>query len=111
MPIIRRHRKGTQAKSRAAGPGSKSVAEAPGGILESWESRTVPTNRRTRTTPAYQRPGAKTKTSLVIASENREATRAPASEGNRNERENGGGSLRGLIVADESRRTEAGGSL
>jgi hypothetical protein len=37
--------------------------------------------------------------------------REPAGEGNRSWRGSGGGSRRGLIVAIESRRTEAGRSL
>ena len=93
-----------------ARPGSKNRAEAQGGILQSWESRTDPSNSRIRMTPAYQRPGAGAVLSTAFASAYREAARDSASEGNRSERGNGGGSLSCLIVVIESGRTEAGGS-
>lgn len=112
LHTVRRHRNGTRAKCREARPGSESGAKAHGGILESWESRTEPSRIcRSRTTPAHQRPGAGAALSVARASETREAAKDSASEGNRSERGNGGGSLSGLIVAIESRRTGAGGSL
>lgn len=112
MHIISRHRQGAQAKCVEAGPGSESGAEAYGGILESWESRTDPMyNDRTRTTPVNQRPGATATLSVAEASKTPKATKDTVSEGNRSERGDGGGSLSGLIVAIESRRTEAGGNL
>ena len=111
MHKVRRHRKGTQATCTGAGPGSESGARTHGGILESWESRTEPSkNIRIGTTPEDQRPGAGAVLFGAYASENREATRDSASEGNRSERGNGGGSLSGLIVAIESGRTLTGGS-
>jgi hypothetical protein len=108
---VSRFRRGAQAKCSGAGPGSENGAKTHGGILESWESRTDPSDYRKRTTPGSQRPGAWAVLSAVWASETRKATRDSGSEGNRSERGNGGGSLSGLIVALESRRTEAGGSL
>jgi hypothetical protein len=112
MHRVRRHRKGTQAKCMRAGPGSESGAKTHGGILGSWESRTDPLhNDRTRTTPVHQRPGARAEFSGADASETRKAAKDSASEGNRSERGNGGGRLSGLIVANESRRTETGGNL
>ena len=112
MHTVSRLLQGARATCMGAGPGSESGAEAYGGILESWESRTDPWyNNRTRTTPVHQRPGAKAEIFAVGASETRKVTKDSASEGNRSERGNGGGSLSGLIVAMESRRTEAGGSL
>ena len=111
MHKIRRHRKGTQAKCMGAGPGSESGARTHGGILKSWESRTEPSKIiRTGTIPAYQRPGAEVVLSGPFASENWEATKDSASEGNRSERGNGSGSLSSLIVAIESGRTLTGGS-
>ncbi len=95
-----------------AWPGSESGAKAYGGILRSWESRTDPSeNHRNRTTPVEQHPGAGGELFAFPASEARKESKDSASEGNRSERGNGGGSLSGLIVANESRRTEAGGSL
>ena len=77
-----------------------------GGILESWESRTVPTwNNRIRMTPVQQRPGAWAELSGADASEKSGALREPAREGNRSERANGCGSRSGLVVAFESRVT------
>jgi hypothetical protein len=111
MHTVSRRRQGAQAKWIEAGPGSESRAEAYGGILESWESRTEPSKNRTRTTPGAQRPGAKAAFPATSASETRETAKDSASEGNRSERGNGSGSLSGLIVAMENRRTEAGGSL
>ena len=88
------------------GPGAESTAEAHGGILESWESRTVATaQRRTRMTPAHQHPGARVELSAACASETAESAWAPASEGNRSGRADGCGSRSGLVVAIESRRT------
>jgi hypothetical protein len=49
--------------------------------------------------------------SAALVSETRKAAKDSGSEGNRSDRGNGGGSLSGLIVAFESRRTETGGSL
>ena len=111
LHTVSRFLRGAQAKCSGAGPGSEDGAKTHGGILESWESRTDPSNHRKRTTPGLQRPGAWAVLSAVFASETREATEDSGSEGNRSERGNGGGSLSGLIVAVESRRTEAGGSL
>jgi hypothetical protein len=111
VPTVSRHPSGTQAMGTEAGPGSESGAKAYGGILESWESRTDPSNHRKGTTPGSQRPGAWAMLSAAPVSETRKATKDSGSEGNRSERGNGGGSLSGLIVAIESRRTEAGGSL
>lgn len=111
LHTIRRHAM-AQATCRVTGPGSESRAEAYGGILGSWESHCVLSNkRRNRTRPAHQRPGAKVVLPATGASETREATRAPASEGNRSERANASGSLSRFIVAVESRRTSAGRSL
>ncbi len=77
-----------------------------GGILESWESRTVPTrNNRKRTTPVQQRPGAWAELSAADASETSGAPREPAREGTRSERAHGCGSRSGLVVASESRVT------
>ncbi len=109
-PTVRRRRHGAQAMGMEAEPGAAGGAKVHGGILESWESRPDPSNSRNRTTPAYQRPGARTALPAVHASESREAAKDPVSEGNRSERGNGGGSLSGLIVAIESGRTETGGS-
>lgn len=109
---VSRRRRVAQAKCRGTGPGAESGAKAQGGILGSWESRTVPSgNSRNRGTPAQQPPGAWAVLSPVQASETWGSRRKPAREGNRSERVSGGGSRRGLIVATESRRTEAGGSL
>lgn len=108
---ISRHRKGTQATCVETGPGSESGAETHGGFLKSWERHTAPSNYRTRTTPVQQRPGAGAVFSGACASENRKATREPDREGNRSGRVQRWGSLRGLIVAMESRRTKARGSL
>ena len=106
MHTVSRLLQEVRATCMGAGPGSESGAEAYGGILESWESRTDPLyNNRTRTTPGHQRPGAGGGLSAVLASETREATKDSASEGNRSERGNGGGSLNGLIVVFESRVT------
>ena len=112
VPTVSRLPRGAQATCTMTGPGAESGAKAYGGILGSWESRTVLSHiRRNRTTPAYQRPGAGAVLSATLASETRKATRAPVSEGNRSERASGGGSLSRLIVAIESRRTSTGGSL
>ena len=74
--------------------------------LEGWESRTDPWhNYRIGTTPVYQRPGTGAMLSAVLVSETWKAAKDSASEGNRSERGNGGGSLSGLIVAIESRVT------
>ena len=109
---IRRHRNGAQATCEVTGPGSKSRAKTYGGILESWESRTVLTrNNRNRTTPGQQRPGAGALPPKAAASETKGAKWESASEGNRSERTGGYGSLRGLVVAIESRVTEPKGSL
>jgi hypothetical protein len=101
-----------QARCKAARPGSEGGARAQG---VSWEAgRAVPIQRSItgiRTTPVDQRPGARAERSAVPASETRNAAQDSASEGNRSGQGNGYGSLRGLIVANESRRTEAGGSL
>ena len=111
LHTVSRFLREAQAKCSGAGPGSENGAETHGGILESWESRTDPSKYRKWTTPGSQRPGVWAVLSAVLASETREATKDSGSEGNRSERGNGGGSLSGLIVAIESRRTEAGGSL
>jgi hypothetical protein len=109
---VSRPASGAQARCAEAGPGSESGAKAHGGILESWESRTDPSiNNRMGTTPVYQRPGVRAAFLAAVASEARGKAKDSASEGNRSERGNGGGSLSGLIVATESRRTETGGSL
>ena len=110
-PTVRRTPKGTQAKGVETGPGSESGAEAHGGFLKSWERHTAPSKYRIRTTPVNQRPGARVGFSAAPASETRKATREPVCEGNRSERVDRWGSLRGLIVAIESRRTKARGSL
>ncbi len=103
---VRRPVRGTQARCAEAGPGSESGAKAHGGILESWERRTDPsTDNRIRTTPVYQRPGVKATFLAAVASKARGKVKDSGSEGNRSERGNGGGSLSGLIVATESRRT------
>ncbi len=94
LHAVSRIPRGAQAKCSEAGPGSESGAEAYGGILKSWESRTEPSNNRIRTTPGSQRPGAGAELSAALASEYREATKDSASEGNRSERGNGDGSLR-----------------
>jgi hypothetical protein len=87
------------------------VAKVQGGILESWESHTVLTpNRRTRMTPVYQRPGTGAELTEAPVSETSEGVRELASEGNRSEREDGGGSLSCLIVAPESRVTTPEGA-
>ena len=107
MHTVSRFLQGAQATCMVAGPGSESGAEAPGGILESWESRPDPwPNYRIRTTPVHQRPGAWAMLSAARASETRKAAKDSGSEGNRSERGNGGGSLSGLIVAFESRVTK-----
>ena len=110
-PIVRRTPTGTQATGVETGPGSESGAEAHGGFLKSWERHTAPSKYRTRTTPVHQRPGARAGFSAAPASETRKATREPVCEGNRSERVDRWGRLRGLIVAIESRRTKARGSL
>lgn len=110
-PTVSRHHHGTQATGVETGPGSESGAEAHGGFLKSWERHTAPSKHRARTTPVSKRPGARTGFSGVHASENRKATREPDREGNRSVRVQRWGSLRGLIVAMESRRTKARGSL
>jgi hypothetical protein len=110
-PIVRRTLKGTQAKGVETEPGSEGGAQAHGGFLKSWERRTAPSKNRTRTTPGNQRPGARAGFSGAPASETRETTREPDREGNRSVRVDRCGSLRGLIVAIESRRTKARGSL
>jgi hypothetical protein len=56
-------------------------------------------------TPVHQIPGAKAELFAAGASETRKAAKDSASEGNRSERGNGGGSLSGLILATESRVT------
>lgn len=100
MDTISRLLRGAHATCMEAGPGSESGAEAYGGILESWESRTDPLfNDRSRTTPVHQRPGAGAMLSAVLVSETRKAAKDSASEGNRSERGNGGGSLSGLVPA------------
>ena len=106
MHTIRRHRNGVQATCMGARPGSENRAEAYGGILESWESRTVPAdNSRIRTTPVYQRPGAWAAVPAADASETSGATWEPAGEGNRSARDSGCGSRSGFVVAFESRVT------
>jgi hypothetical protein len=111
LHTIRRHRHGARATCSGTRPGSESRAEAHGGILESWESRTAATEHcRARMTPAHQHPGARAELSAARASETAGSARAPVSEGNRSERADGGGSRSGLIVAVESRRTGTGGS-
>jgi len=111
MPTISRHPSGTQATGMGTGPGSESGAEAHGGFLKSWERHTTPSKHRTRTTPGAQRPGARAGFSGAIASETRKIARGLDREGNRSGRVYWSGSLRGLIVALESRRTKARGSL
>jgi len=112
LHTVRRHRSVAQAMCRGTGPGAESGAKAQWGVLGSWESRTVPAwNSRKRMTPAQQRPGAWAVLSQAQVSETRGSMRKPAREGNRSERVCGSGSRRGLIVATESRRTEAGRSL
>ena len=107
MHIVSRLLRGARATCMEAGPGSESGAETYGGILESWESRTDPLhNHRIRTTPVHQRPGAKAELFTAGASETPKAAKDSASEGNRSERGNGGGSLSGLIVAFEIRVTK-----
>ena len=112
LHTIRRHRNGAQARCSEAGPGSMSVAKAYGGILGSWESphRSLE-HRRNWATPADQRPGTMAAVPAAFVSETQGTTRGTASEGNRSERHDGSGSLRGLIVAFESRRTATEGSL
>jgi hypothetical protein len=105
MHIVRRHRKGAQAKCVGARPGAESRAEAYGGILESWESRTVLScTSRIRTTPAHQRPGAWVVLPAAHASETSAATREPARGGNRSARGQSG-SRSGLVVAFQNRVT------
>ncbi len=105
MHIIRRHLSGAQATCVGTGPGSEKAAKAHGGILESWESRTALSwISRIRTTPAHQRPGAWVALPAAHASETWEATREPASEGNRSARGQSG-SRSGFIVAFENRVT------
>jgi hypothetical protein len=111
MPTVSRPPTGTQATDMGTGPGSESGAEAHGGFLKSWERHTAPSNHRIRMTPVIQRPGAGARFSGARASENRKAMREPDREGNRSGRVPRWGSLRGLIVAFESRRTKARGSL
>jgi hypothetical protein len=110
-PEVSRHRKGTQAMGMVTGPGSESGAKTHGGFLKSWERRTAPSLYRTRTTPVDQRPGARARFLGASASKARETTKEPSREGNRSGRVDRWGSLRGLIVAFESRRTKARGSL
>jgi hypothetical protein len=111
MLTISRHHRVTQATGLGTGPGSESGAEAQGGILESWERHTAPSIYRIRTTPVNQRPGAAARFPGAGASEVRETKKEPEREGNRSGRVDRWGSLRGLIVASESRRTKARGSL
>ena len=111
MPTISRYLNGTQAKGRATGPGSESGAEAHGGFLKSWERHTAPSNYRARTKPVQQRPGARAGFSGASVSEYRKTVMEPSREGNRSGGVERWGSLRGLIVALESRRTKARGSL
>lgn len=109
---VSRPASGTQAMCAEAGSGSESGAKAQGGILESWERRTDPSmDNRMGMTPVYERPGAEAALLAAWASETRGERRTPRARDNRSERGNGGGSLSGLIVAIESRRTETGGSL
>ena len=111
LHIISRHPM-AQATCRVTRPGSENRAKAYGGILESWESRTVPTgNNRKRMTPVQQRPGAGAELTAAAASEIPRARRETTSEGNRSEWPSGGGSLSGRIVALESRVTYTEGSL
>lgn len=106
MHKISRHQIGAQATCMWARPGSESGAKAYGGILESWESRTVPTwNNRKRMTPVQQRPGAWAELLEADANEKPEAPVEPASEGNRSARTGGCGSRSGLVLAFESRVT------
>jgi hypothetical protein len=58
-----------------------------------------------------QRPGTRSGFFGDWMSEYRKTTREPTREGNRSGRVERWGSLRGLIVAIESRRTKARGSL
>jgi hypothetical protein len=111
MPTVSRRHCVTQATGTATGPGSESGAEAHGGFLKSWERLTAPSSYRTRTTPVYQRPGARARFLGSSASKARETTKEPSREGNRSGWVDRWGSLRGLIVAIESRRTKARGSL
>lgn len=111
MPIVSRYPQGTQAKGMGTGPGSESGAESQGGILKSWESHTVPSGNRKGTTPVYQRPGTQVGFLGAWVSEELQTAKEPVREGNRSAGVDRWGSLRGLIVAMESRRTEAGGSL
>ena len=106
MHPVSRLLRGAQATCMEAGPGSENGAEAHGGILESWESRTEPSNNRRGMTPGSQRPGTGAVLSAALVSEYRRAAKDSVSEGNRSERGNGYGSLRGLTVALESRVTE-----
>ena len=110
-PTLRRTPMGTQATGVETGPGSESGAEAHGGFLKSWERHTAPSKYRIRTTPVNQCPGARAGFSGAFVSELRKATKEPEHEGNRNVRVDRCGRLRGLIVALESRRTKARGSL
>ena len=106
MHTVSRHHHGAQARCIKAGPGAESGAKAYGGILESWESphRSLE-NSRTRTTPAYQRPGAGPCFLRPLRAKNGKQRGTPQARDNRSERGNGGGSLSGLIVAVESRVT------
>ena len=82
MLTVSRHHYGAQATCTGARPGAESRAKVYGGILESWESRTVPAvNRRKRMTPAYQRPGAWAELSAADVSEVSGATRNSRARG------------------------------
>lgn len=112
LPTVRRHRNGGAGHGQSDRPGAESRAEAYGGILESWESRTVPKgNSRKRMTPVQQRPGAWAELTGADASEKPGAPGESAREGNRSEQKSGCGSLSGRVVALESRVTSTGGSL
>jgi len=112
MHAVSRHPSGARARCVEAGPGSKSRAEAYGGILGSWERppRFFAYSRE-RTTPAYQRPGAGAAVLAAPASEVRETAKEPTREENRSGWDGVGGRRSGRIVAMKSRRTGTGGSL
>ena len=109
---VSRHPCGAQARCAVAGRELRAGQRHMG---VSWKAgRATPGSSRQdrkRTTPGQQRPGARVGLVGTRASETRPAARAPADEGNRSGRMDGGGSLSRLIVALESRRTEAGGNL
>lgn len=111
MLIVSRDPEGTQATGMGTGPGSESGAKAYGGFLKSWERHTAPSLMPDGMTPAHQRPGARIGLSEVRASEYGKQRRSPPRGTTKARGSSRWGSLRGLIVAIESRRTAARGSL